>query len=116
MTTEPLASRGAIPLDGEGSTGPKRARELYKLGYDVMIFADSDASIAAEATALRQEGIEVTLWAGAVCTEQQLFNDLPWQGVKELLSIVLQDRDEQSIRNPSPCLILRPNIPIGKCF
>jgi putative ATP-dependent endonuclease of the OLD family len=39
------------------------------------------------------------MWAGSVCTEQQLFNDLPWQGVKELLAIVLQDRDEQSIRN-----------------
>jgi energy-coupling factor transporter ATP-binding protein EcfA2 len=98
-TSEPLASRGAIPLDGEGSNAPKRARELKTLGYDVMIFADSDGSIATEAAALRQAGIEVTMWAGSVCTEQQLFNDLPWQGVKELLSIVLQNRDEQSIRN-----------------
>ena len=65
----------------------------------VMIFADSDGSVATEAPALRQEGIEVTLWAGTVCTEQQLFSDLPWQGVKELLALVLQDRDEQSIRN-----------------
>jgi hypothetical protein len=98
-TTEPIASRGAIPLDGEGSTAPKRARELRKLGYDVMIFADSDGSVATEAPSLRQEGIEVAMWAGSVCTEQQLFNDLPWQGVKELLALVLQDRDEQSIRN-----------------
>jgi len=98
-TAEPLACRGALPLDGEGSTAPKRARELHKLGYDVMIFSDSDSSIAAEAATLAQECIEVTMWAGSVCTEQQLFNDLPWQGVKELLAIVLQDRDEQSIRN-----------------
>lgn len=98
-TTEPRACRGALPLDGEGSTAPKRARELHKLGYDVMIFSDSDGSVAAEAATLRAEGIEVTMWAGTVCTEQQLFNDLPWQGVRDLLDIVLQDRDEQSIRN-----------------
>ena len=96
---EPLASLGAIPLDGEGSTAPKRAKELRTLGYDVMIFADSDGSIAAEAPMLRQAGILVTMWAGSVCTEQQLFNDLPWQGVKEILAIVLQAHDEQSIRD-----------------
>jgi hypothetical protein len=98
-TSEPLASRGALPLDGEGSTAPKRAKELKALGYDVMIFADSDGSIATEAATLRQNGIPVTLWPGSVCTEQPLFNDLPWQGVQELLQIVLQDRDEQSIRD-----------------
>ena len=97
--SEPLASRGALPLDGEGSTAPKRAKELKILGYDVMIFGDSDGSIAAEAASLRQDGIPVTLWPGSVCTEQPLFNNLPWQGVQELLQIVLQDRDEQSIRN-----------------
>jgi putative ATP-dependent endonuclease of OLD family len=98
-TTEPLASRGVIPVDGEGSTAPKRAEELRRLGYDVMIFADSDGSIAERATALRDAGIPVTMWAGSVCTEQQLFNDLPWQGAQELLGIVLQDRDEQTVRN-----------------
>lgn len=98
-TSEPLASRGALPLDGEGSTAPKRAKQLKTLGYEVMIFGDSDGSIATEAANLRQDGIPVTLWPGCVCTEQPLFNDLPWSGVQELLQVVLQDREEQSIRD-----------------
>lgn len=110
-TTEPLASRGAIAIDGEGSTAPKRARELRSLGYEVMIFSDSDGSIAAEATTLRDSGIPVTMWEGSVCTEQRLFRDLAWRGVKELLAIVLQDRDDQSMRNQ-----VRAKLPTGNAI
>lgn len=98
-TSQPIASLGAIPLDGEGSTAPKRARELRLLNYDVMVFGDSDRDIATSATALRAEGIPVTIWDGTICTEQRLINDLPWEGVRALLALVLEDRDQQSIRN-----------------
>lgn len=97
--TEPMASLGALPIDGEGSSSPKRARDFKALGYDVMIFGDSDGTIAAQAATTRAADIAVAMWDGAVCTEQQIFDDMPWAGVQELLTIVLKDRDEQGIRN-----------------
>lgn len=96
---EPLASLGVLPIDGGGTSAPKRARELKALGYDVMVFGDSDDTIAKEAKGLEQNGIPVIMWPGAVCTEQSLFSDLPWDGVQALLTVVLNDRDEQSIRS-----------------
>ena len=48
------------------------------------------------------------MWEGSGCTEQRLFRDLAWRGVNELLAIVLQDRDDQSMRNQ-----VRAKLPTG---
>jgi len=83
---------------------------LKALGYDVMIFTDSDGSIAAEATALRGEGIDLAMWDGSVCTEQQFFNDLPWSGVQQLLTIAQMHTDEQAICDQVNAKITRGTI------
>lgn len=96
---EPMSVRGAIAINGGGSSAAKRAEELKTLGYDVMVFTDSDASLAKEALRLAAKGIPVAMWKGKVATEQRLMQDLPWQGIQDALALALQYRDVQALRD-----------------
>lgn len=97
--TIPMACTGALAIDGGGSVAPTRARKLKQLGYDVMVYMDSDVAAARTAVALRQEGIPVAMYNDTVCTEEALMADLPWTGIIELLRIAMTYHEEQALRD-----------------
>jgi len=74
-----FALHGVLPVNGGGSSAPKRASDLQEHGYDVCLFADSDKCAEwnpSEAT-LAARGIKVVIWDGKCCTEKRIIDDLP---------------------------------------
>ncbi len=88
VTAEAKASfayRGIALFDADGASKIKKIAEGLKvLGYDVSILADSDEPVQfsdAHAQELRNAGITVVKWDGALSIEERIFADLPWDGV-----------------------------------
>lgn len=80
-----FAYRGVALFDANGASKVREiAENLKTLGYDVAILADSDAPdnfSDADAQVLRDAGITVIKWEGALSIEERVFADLPWAGV-----------------------------------
>ncbi|OAB55812.1 hypothetical protein AY600_17915 [Phormidium willei BDU 130791] len=80
-----FAYRGIALFDANGASKVKEiAENLKTLGYDVAVLADSDEPAqfsGAHAQELRNAGITVAKWDGALSIEERVFADLPWAGV-----------------------------------
>lgn len=77
--------RGIALFDANGAGKVREIAENLKvLGYDIAVLADSDACAHfsdADAEVLRDTGITVIKWDGALSIEERVFTDLPWAGV-----------------------------------
>lgn len=82
---ESFAYRGIAPFDAVGASKIRGiAENLKALSYDVAVLVDSDAPddfSDTDAQALRNAGITVVKWDGALSIEERVFADLPWAGV-----------------------------------
>ncbi|UES44299.1 ATP-dependent nuclease [Roseibium aggregatum] len=82
---ESFAYRGIALFDANGASKIQEiAENLKALGYDVAVLADSDERVQfsdAHANDLRNAGILVAKWDGALSIEERVFADLPWAGV-----------------------------------
>lgn len=80
-----FAYRGIALFDANGASKIKEvAEDLNALGYDVAVLADSDEPVQfsdAHAQELRNAGVTVAKWDGALSIEERVFADLPWAGV-----------------------------------
>ena len=76
---------GVALLDANGASKIQEISEtLQVLGYDVAVLADSDAPDQfsdENAQELRDAGIAVAKWDGALSIEERVFKDLTWAGV-----------------------------------
>jgi len=85
LDKDSFAYLGVSLFDAIGASKIKEVAENLKaLGYDVAILADSDAPVQfsdVHAQELRNAGITVAKWDGALSMEERLFADLPWAGV-----------------------------------
>ena len=75
---------------GAGGIAPTCPR-LVSLGYQTAVLCDNDApeQLSAEQLAgLRSLGVHVCQWDDGNSTEQQLFFDLPWPHIPELLETI----------------------------
>ena len=97
----PLACRGVVFLDGAGgSTAARMALDLADIGYQTACFVDSDCDTNPALDELEQDGVEVIAWAGRMNTEQRVFSDLPWHGVKQALVLAIDEEgSETSVRD-----------------
>jgi putative ATP-dependent endonuclease of the OLD family len=74
-------------VDGTGSTLVERSREIQKAGISTALFCDSDdSSVNTEKRSLQAAGVVIFDCESDKCIEQQIFSDVPWDGVKELLA------------------------------
>jgi putative ATP-dependent endonuclease of the OLD family len=94
----PFATLGVVAIDGQGSSSTRTALELHRLGYRVLLLGDSDRTTNPDETVLKNNGIEVVLWADGKCIEERLACDLPWEGVQAVLHLASDSRGEESIR------------------
>lgn len=109
-----FASLGVALADGRGSEAAKIARDLKKLGYEVLLLCDSDREIQPTADDLRATGISVVQWEDDCALEARLASDLPWTGVGELVQLAISERGEQSVRDSvSAHLEPKQNLPSG---
>jgi putative ATP-dependent endonuclease of the OLD family len=93
-----LAVLGVALADGTGSNFKKYCENFKASGYDVCAFCDSDdMAINKKKKGLLDLGIKIVDCDENKSIEQQLFNDLPWDEVKELLKYAISEKSEQSI-------------------
>ncbi|GAB4223508.1 MAG: hypothetical protein Tsb005_18820 [Gammaproteobacteria bacterium] len=102
------ASEGDIPVwslstayfDANGIDKVKTtATKLQTAGYEVLIFCDNDTPKSfseQDVTELENQRITVIQWENGNSIEEQLFADLDWQYVIELINIIIKNNNDLS--------------------
>ena len=86
---EQMSFKDCAYVDGTGNTLVERAQEICQAGITVALFTDSDDSaVNTKKDSLKTLGITIFDCEPDKCIEQQIFTNLPWDGVKELLKYV----------------------------
>ena len=82
----PMAFKDCAYIDGTGSTIAQRVNEINKAGLATALFCDSDSSkINDQKSGWKEDGVSIFDCEDSLCLEEQVFTDLPWNGVKQLL-------------------------------
>lgn len=93
-----MAYKGIGTADGGGSTIFKCVNVLLKCGYNICLLMDSDLSDEeSEKQILRDKGISVFDWDAPNALEEQVFNDIPFNGANELLNISAEEKGFTSV-------------------
>jgi putative ATP-dependent endonuclease of OLD family len=95
---ENLSLKGIRIVNGGGSSQVKYAKQFIIAKFDVCLFCDSDVStVNDQKEDLKRQGINIVDCGEGYSLEQQLFNDLPWEGVKELVNYRIMEKSENSV-------------------
>jgi len=79
---------------GEGSSLAEYAIKLKNLEKTVCVFCDSDdTNLELSKSQLEELGIEIFDWDEGNAIEQQVFHDLPWDGIKKLIDYVMKEKN-----------------------
>jgi len=92
-----MACLGACLVEGEGSNAPERANQLKGLGYEVLLFCDSDKDITPGEDELKKSCIEVVKWDDSLNTEQRVCYDIPIEYLENIIIIAKEIKGEQSV-------------------
>lgn len=94
-----LAVQGIVHIDGGGSNKFYKIAQIFKsIGYDCLVFCDDDnRAVDKDKEEALRNGVEIVLCDNGKAIEQQIFNDLPWQGVCELLDYAIEEHGEEKI-------------------
>lgn len=94
-----LSFKDCVYVFGEGSCFTERALKLKELELDVSVFCDSDkdGELNPSKEDLSNKEIKIFDCEKEHSIEQQVFCDLPWEGVKELLSYKEKELSETTI-------------------
>ncbi len=93
-----FAYHGVALADGEGSSAPRMAVEMARLGYPVLYLGDADQDLVPTTAEMETADVRVLLWDGGVALEQRLALDLPWEGVAEMVAMAMETWGEESVR------------------
>lgn len=95
----PLALYGAVPVDAKGGTNMFAFAELlHGAGYRTCIFMDSDQKgCESEKQHAREVGIPIFDWDDGMSIEGQVFNDVPDETVKELVSFAADEWGKDNV-------------------
>jgi putative ATP-dependent endonuclease of OLD family len=90
---------GTAVANGNGdSHAPVRAQAFADIGYETMLVLDADVDTNADkVAAAKAAGVEVVQWDKPHALEDAIFAVIPEGGILDLLKIVIDDRDVQSI-------------------
>ncbi len=109
-------------IDGTGNTIVQRVDEINRAGLNTALFCDSDLEeINNKKDIWKAEDVSIFDCDEGLCLEQQVFKDMPWKGIKELLqyaenentvsfSAIFQDYKETPINEWNDDIELREKI------
>lgn len=99
----PSAALGVVAVEGGGGTGSaKWANEFLDVGYDVVLFIDSDELEAnAMVPDVQQRGGTVVQWHGGVCTETAVCSQLDETGLNAYIAAALEVADDPTASRQS---------------
>ena len=91
-----IAVQGIVHLDGGGSNKFYSIADSFKeCGFDVMVFCDDDVrKLDEEYEKIIAKGIKVVKCKKDFAIEQQIFDELPWEGVCELVEYAISEHGE----------------------
>ena len=92
---EYMSFKDCVYIFGEGSSFTERAMKLKKLGLSVCVFCDSDddSSLKPSKDELKKAGVEIFDCDVGKAIEEQVFQDLPWEGVNRLIDYIIKDKN-----------------------
>jgi len=97
---EYLSVKDCVYVDGDGSSFTDRALRLKDFGKDVAVLCDSDDSnLNPSKSDLTAKAIKIFDCEANNSIEEQAFNDLPWDGVGELLLYKEKETSVASVLN-----------------
>ena len=103
-----MSFKGCAYVDGTGNTIVQRVNEINETGIKTSLFCDSDLAIINEKkNQWKEDGVSIFDCEDTLCLEQQVFKDLPWDGVKSLLQYA-QDKNSDSFAAAFADNISRP--------
>ena len=84
-----------VYTDGGGSSFTERAIKLKKLGKSVCVFCDSDddTNLKPSKSDLEEACVEIFDRDAGKAIEQEVFQDLPWGGIKKLIDYVVKEKN-----------------------
>lgn len=92
-----LSLLGIRYADGAGNNLMKYVPQLAQLGYDICLFCDSDnPKVNAKKQEFKSLGVTIADCEDKLAIEQQLFNDLPWDAVIQLVEYHLNEHNYNS--------------------
>jgi predicted ATP-dependent endonuclease of OLD family len=95
-----LTALDVVYTGGGGNNLSERARELKRLELDICVLCDSDEkNLNNEKKKMKDKGIKIFDWNENNSIEQQVFNDLPWDAIKELIAYQESKPSEESVKN-----------------
>lgn len=95
-----LTALDVVYTGGGGNNLSEIAFKLKRLELDICVLCDSDEkNLNNEKKDMKVEGIKIFDWDENNSIEQQVFNDLPWDAVKELIAYQESKSSEKSVKN-----------------
>jgi len=94
--TTPSAALGVVAMEGNGGTGScKWAEEFLGVGYEVVLFIDSDEPDAnAMVPSVKKRGGRVVQWTDGDCIESAVCAELDENGLNDYISAALDVADD----------------------
>lgn len=91
----PSSALGVVGVDGGGSSAPKVALNLLKVGYEVTVLMDSDdANANKRVPAIEAAGGVVVQWPGGLNTEGVVCSQLDKAGLTALIALAIDVQDD----------------------
>ena len=90
-----FSGKGIIPVDccGDGNV-IHYAKQFNSIGFRTLVFCDNDVeNTKKEKIELENQGIKVVNCESGNSIEQQFFNDIPWEGIVDLINYTCDERD-----------------------
>lgn len=98
-----LSLKDCAYVDGNGHSFTERANDIKEAGIDAAVFCDSDRDneLKPSKDALGDSGIQIFDCDDTNKIEQQVFKDLPWNAVIELIEYAKESRNlsDEQLRN-----------------
>ena len=95
--SSPVWSLATSYFDSRGAGNiVSTCRQLDELGYKTATVCDNDARehmSEKDVEKLSESGVHVCMWEPGNSTEKQLFQDIPWEDIPELLSVIADAHD-----------------------
>ena len=95
----PMSFYGCIPICGEGSKFYEYCEKLNSLEFPLLVFCDSDLKDDDKKAELKSLKIAISDCEEGNCIEKQVFQDLNFTSIKQLLNYVIDEKFEQSEAN-----------------
>lgn len=94
-----ISAQGIVHIDGSGSNKFfKYARRFKAVGIEVMVFCDNDnTDVDDDREDAIADGIKVVMCEKGNSIEQQIFRDMPWDGICELLYYAIEEHGDEAI-------------------